>query len=212
MQGKIGLEEHFAFPPTLADSEEYFEPDVWPQMRGRLIDLHDRRLAEMDELGMEMMILSLNAPTIQAIPDRRLAIDVARRANDFLAEQVVKRRDRFAAFAALPMQDPDEAARELTRCVKDLGFKGALVNGFSQVGEVDSAQYYDLPGYWPFWETVARLDVPFYLHPTRPAGQPATDLRGASVAPRVGLGVRSGNRDARLAADGSAGCSTPTRT
>lgn len=168
MQGKIGLEEHFAFPPTLADSEEYFEPDVWPQMRGRLIDLHDRRLAEMDELGMEMMILSLNAPTIQAIPDRRLAIDVARRANDFLAEQVVKRRDRFAAFAALPMQDPDEAARELTRCVKDLGFKGALVNGFSQVGEVDSAQYYDLPGYWPFWETVARLDVPFYLHPRDP--------------------------------------------
>ena len=68
-----------------------------------------------------------------------------------LAAEIAKRPDRFAGFAALPMQDPEAAARELTRCVKELGFVGALVNGFSQAG-ADSALYYDLPQYRPFWQ------------------------------------------------------------
>ena len=80
------------------------------------------------------MILSLNAPAVQAIFDVKRAIEVAREANDVLPREMRKRPDRFAGFAALPMQDPDEAARELTRCVKELGFVGALVNGFSQAG------------------------------------------------------------------------------
>ncbi len=71
-------------------------------------------------------------------------------------------------FAALPLQDPEAAAEELTRCVKELGFCGALVNGFSQIGESDSAVFYDLPQYRPFWATVQQLDVPFYLHPRAP--------------------------------------------
>ena len=93
---------------------------------------------------------------------------MARRANDLLAEEVQKRPDRFQAFAALPMQDPELAIAELERCVKELGFRGALVNGFSQVGEPDNAVYYDLPQYRPFWAAVERLDVPFYLHPRSP--------------------------------------------
>ena len=105
----------------------------------------------MDASGVEMMILSLNAPAVQAIHDVKRAIAVAREANDVLAAEIAKRPDRFAGFAALPMQDPDEAARELTRCVKELGFVGALVNGFSQAGSADSALYYDLPQYRPFW-------------------------------------------------------------
>ena len=101
-------------------------------------------------------------------PTCKRAIDVAREANDVLAAEIAKRPDRFAGFAALPMQDPDAAARELTRCVKELGFVGALVNGFSQAGSADSALYYDLPQYRPFWRVVAELDVPFYLHPRNP--------------------------------------------
>src|SRR5258708_37606409 len=69
---------------------------------------------------------------------------------------------------SLPMQDPEAAATELTRCVKELGFVGALVNGFSQAGKPDSVLYYDLPQYRPFWRVVADLDVPFYLHPRNP--------------------------------------------
>tara|TARA_B100000475_G_scaffold123177_1_gene89964 strand:- start:125 stop:799 length:675 start_codon:yes stop_codon:yes gene_type:complete len=63
------------------------------------------------------------------------------------------------------MQDPDAASEELTRCVKEMGFKGAMVNGFTQKDVPDSAIYYDIPEYRSFWDTVSKLDVPFYLHP-----------------------------------------------
>jgi predicted TIM-barrel fold metal-dependent hydrolase len=66
------------------------------------------------------------------------------------------------------MQDPELAAAELKRCVNDLGFIGALVNGFSQKDDPDSCLYYDLEQYWPFWKVVEELDVPFYLHPRNP--------------------------------------------
>ena len=67
----------------------------------------------MDAHGMEMMLLSLNAPTVQAMPDPKKAGDVARRANDYLAEKVAKHPTRFQAFAAVPLQDPEAASREL---------------------------------------------------------------------------------------------------
>jgi 2,3-dihydroxybenzoate decarboxylase len=168
MQGKIALEEHFAIPETLSHSAGFFPDSVWPELSGRLLDIHEKRLRLMDEHGIELMLLSLNAPAIQAIPEPAQANEIARRANDFLAEQVRKRPTRFQALAALPMQDPDLAIRELERCVTQLGFKGALVNGFSQIRDPDSAVYLDLPQYWPFWEVVERLDVPFYLHPRNP--------------------------------------------
>ena len=167
MQGKIALEEHFAAEATLADSK-VFGAHVWPDLGPRLIDIQDMRLREMDKHGIEMMILSLNAPAVQAIADVGRAIAVAREANDVLAREVGKRPSRFAGFAALPMQEPEAAAAELTRCVKELGFVGALVNGFSQTGTPDNVTYYDLPQYRPFWRTVEALDVPFYLHPRNP--------------------------------------------
>jgi gamma-resorcylate decarboxylase len=163
--GKIVLEEHFAMPDTVDVSEKYFTPDIWPAMRHSLVDIHGQRLEEMDRSGIELMFLSLNSPGPQAIYQRQRAIDLARRANDYLAEQVSRNPRRFQGFAALPMQDPDAAAAELARCVETLGFRGGLVNGFSQVEQEDSAVYYDLPQFWPFWEAVQALDVPIYLHP-----------------------------------------------
>jgi gamma-resorcylate decarboxylase len=167
MQGKIALEEHFAIEATLSDSQ-VFGPHVWDQLRPRLLNAHDMRLREMDKHGVEMMILSLNAPAVQAIHDVKQAIAVAREANDVLAEEMRTRPDRFAGVAALPLQDPDAATLELTRCVKELGMVGALVNGFSQAGSPENVLYYDLPQYRPFWRAVEALDVPFYLHPRNP--------------------------------------------
>jgi gamma-resorcylate decarboxylase len=167
MQGKIALEEHFAIAATLADSQ-VFGAHVWEELGPRLTDFQDKRLRLMDASGVEIMIASLNAPAVQAIHDVKRAIAVAREANDHLAAEIARRPDRFRGFAALAMQDPEKASRELIRCVKDLGFVGALVNGFSQVGKPDSALYYDLPQYRPFWRTVAALGVPFYLHPRNP--------------------------------------------
>ena len=167
MQNKIALEEHFAIEATLSDSQ-VFGSHVWEKLGPRLLDVQDMRLKEMDKHGIELMILSLNAPAVQAIHDVKRAIAVAREANEVLAAEVRKRPDRFAGFAALPMQDPEAATAELTRCVKELGFVGALVNGFSQAGAPDNVLYYDLPQYRPFWKTVEALDVPFYLHPRNP--------------------------------------------
>ncbi len=173
MQGKVVIEEHFALPETVQDSAGFVPGDYWTELKARLLDMQGQRLREMDANGIEMMLPSLNAPAVQAIPDRAHAVEIARRANDFLAEEVQKRPDRFQGLAALPMQDPDAAARELARCVQDLGFRGALVNGFSQVDDPANATYYDLPQYRPFWAEAERLGVPFYLHPRNPLPQHA---------------------------------------
>ncbi len=178
MNGKIALEEHFAIPETLQDSAGFVPGDYWKELSARILDIHDRRLREMDAHGIEMMLLSLNAPAVQAIPDIRKASQMARRANDYLAAEVAKRPERFQGFAALPMQDPEQAARELTRCITELGFKGALVNGFSQAGDGSEVLYYDLPRFRPFWAEVERLAVPFYLHPRNPLPQHATIYDG----------------------------------
>jgi len=167
MDGKIALEEHVAIEATLGDSEQ-FGPHVWRELRHRLLDVQETRLKAMDAGGVGMMVLSLNAPAVQAIHDVKHAIEVARIANDALAAEVAKRPDRFAAVAALPMQDPDAAAKELERCVKELGFKGALVNGFSQRGVPDSAVYYDASEFEAFWGVVEATGLPFYLHPRNP--------------------------------------------
>jgi 2,3-dihydroxybenzoate decarboxylase len=77
------------------DSKGYFPEDVWLEVRERVLDRHGRRIRLMDEFGIEMMILSLNAPAVQAIPDARKANDIARKANDYLAEAVRKQPVRF---------------------------------------------------------------------------------------------------------------------
>jgi hypothetical protein len=66
------------------------------------------------------------------------------------------------------MQDPDAATREVVRCIRELGFRGALVNGFSQVGDPETVVYCDDSRYAAFWDTLEELDVPFYLHPRNP--------------------------------------------
>ena len=167
MKGKIALEEHFAIEATLGDSE-VFGPHVWPELRSRLVDIQSKLIASMDAHGVGMTILSLNAPAVQTIGDTKRAIAVSKEANEAVAEHVRKRPDRFAAFAALPMQDPDAAIRELERCVKELKFVGALVNGFSENGDLNNVLYYDMPQYKAFWKALEALDVPFYLHPRNP--------------------------------------------
>jgi len=164
--GKIALEEHFVLAETMDTS--YAVRDLPPATRNRILDLGSGRIADMDRGGLDICILSLTAPGVQGIPQVKEAIAQARRTNDYLAENIAKNPKRLKGFATLPLQDPEASAQELTRCVGDLGFCGALVNGFSQVGDGDSVVYYDLPQYRPFWATVQELDVPFYLHPRDP--------------------------------------------
>lgn len=166
MQNKIAFEEHVAVPETLEQTRPFAgDSGQWGDFARRLLDTESERLDGMAANGIEFAILSLHSPGVQAILDTKAAIALARRANDRLADAVVRHPDRYAAFAALPMQDPDAACRELTRCVRKLGFKGAMLNGFTQKDKPDSAIYYDDPQFADFWATVADLDTPIYLHP-----------------------------------------------
>jgi 2,3-dihydroxybenzoate decarboxylase len=207
MNGKIALEEHFAIPQTLQDSAGFVPGDYWRILQDRLLDIHGQRLEQMDAHGIETCVLSLNAPAIQAIPQRDRAVEYARIANDVLAEEVAKRPDRFRAFAALPLQDPDAATAELRRCVEELGFVGALVNGFSQDeqhGDGHDPLYYDLPQYRAFWAEVERLDVPFYLHPRNPLPQDARIYDGHPwlLGPTWGFAQETAVHALRLMASG----------
>ena len=204
MNGKIGLEEHFALEETVSESLDVMPQVVWPELKHRLLDIQETRLRLMDAHGMEMMLLSLNAPTIQAVARVASANELSERANDFLAEQVTRRPDRFQGLAALPMQDPELATRELKRCVTQLGFKGALVNGFSEISDVDGPVYYDLPQYLPFWAEVESLDVPFYLHPRNPLAADARIYKGHPwlLGPTWAFGQETAVHALRLMASG----------
>jgi predicted TIM-barrel fold metal-dependent hydrolase len=166
MKGKIAFEEHMAIAETTEETRDFAgESADFSQFTKEILDLDDIRLGYMDATGIELAILSLNAPGVQAILDTDEAIEVARKGNAAMAAAIQRHPTRYRAFAALPMQDPRAAAEELERCVKELGFVGALVNGFTQKGTPETAIYYDIPEYREFWQTVSDLDVPFYLHP-----------------------------------------------
>jgi gamma-resorcylate decarboxylase len=204
MAGAIALEEHFV-PPEL---ERCIAAVGWPEAKWRrvldaLTDIDGRRLESMDACGIERAVLSLGSDGVQSITDRREAVTVAREANDALAEAVVRRPDRLAGFAALPMQDPDAAAAELERAINDLGFVGALVNGFSEFDR-DAVAYYDQPEYGDFWATVERLNVPFYLHPRNPlpGHVRAFDGRPELLGPTWAFGVETGTHALRLIVSG----------
>jgi 2,3-dihydroxybenzoate decarboxylase len=106
MKGKIGLEEHFSHPDTVGDSEEYFVAGKWDEMKKRLLDVGDIRLRLMDRYSMETMIISLNAPAIQAISDVPKATEIARRANDLLAEHVSKRAESIPRLRGVAAARP----------------------------------------------------------------------------------------------------------
>ena len=121
-----------------------------------------------------------------------------------LAEWVQRNPGRFRGFAALPLQDVDMACAEMERCVNELGFVGALVNGFSQVDTEESALYYDLPQFAPFWDVVAKLDVPFYLHPRNPLPSMAQIYEGHPwlLGPTWAFGQETAVHALRLMASG----------
>src|ERR1051326_89389 len=87
---------------------------------------------------------------------------MAKEVNDHLAKAIARYPDRFAGFAALPMQSSDAAAVELTRRIKKLGFVGAMVRGTTD------GRFLDHPSYQPILAAAEQLDVPIYIHPHIP--------------------------------------------
>ena len=174
MVRKIALEEHFLCPgfidywnPTAADLPTARRE----QALARLTDFGETRLAAMDAAGIARAVLGLAGPGVQAERDTTTAVRNARAANDFLAREVQKKPDRYSGLAHLAMQDAKAAADELERCIKELKFCGAMINGHT------NGQYLDHPSLNPFWERVEALGAVIYLHPVDPV-TPAPVLEG----------------------------------
>ncbi|HEV2132645.1 MAG TPA: amidohydrolase family protein [Terracidiphilus sp.] len=169
--GKIALEEHFLIPEFVDYFAETY-PNISPEIRkfgtGVLQDLGDRRIAIMDQNGIDFVVLSIAGPGVQFEKDPAVAKRRAKAANDFLAAEMQKRPRRYGGFAHLAMQDPADAAAELERCIRELGFQGAMINGHTH------GEYLDLDKFSVFWERAAALEAPIYLHPTNPVDHPAT--------------------------------------
>jgi 2,3-dihydroxybenzoate decarboxylase len=167
VNGYIAIEEAIAVP-GLAERRPPIplpgnvKPEFVADMLARLPDVTRWRLPEMDENGVAMQVLSLTVPGIEADGDASRAVANARFVNDHLAGVVAGHPDRFAAFAALPLQDPDAAVAELVRAVGELGLNGALVNDHIQ------GRYLDDPDFDEVWAALAELRVPLYLHPGMP--------------------------------------------
>jgi predicted TIM-barrel fold metal-dependent hydrolase len=205
MKNKIAFEEHFAIEETVEQTRSFAgDSGVWDDFTRELLDLGNERLDHMDKTGIEFALLSLNAPGVQRILDAGEALSVAKKANERMAEAVAKHPGRYAALAALPMHNADAASKELTRCVKELGFKGCMVNGFQQVGTAENVKYYDLPEYRSFWATVSELDVPFYLHPRMqiPSRAPVYDGHPWLMSSPWGFAVETSIHSLRLCGSG----------
>ncbi len=168
---KISVEEHWGNKELIdirnqwyarTGTPPYNDPKVNPQVFPRVMDMEKWRLPLMDESGITMQILSTSSPAIQGIVDTATAIDTAKRTNDEMAEVIRKYPGRFAGLACVPTQDPKAAADELERAVKQLGYKGAMIQGHT------GGEYLDEKKFWVLWERSEALGAPIFLHVTEP--------------------------------------------
>ena len=203
---KIDLEAHFVteeFIDTLKKNEGYprlvedkaaktrrmyFTPKAAEPfsdvLLGNLFDVGEQRLKNMDAAGVDVQVLTLTAPGVEAF-DPVVGTALARRSNDALAEIIGKSPDRFSGYAALAPKDPEAAAGELERAVKELGLKGWKTH--SNYGD----SYIDEKRYWSVLAKAEELDVPIYLHPTAPMITQLTTYGFALGGAPFGFGVET---------------------
>lgn len=193
----IALEEAFLHPKLRALYPASYVKSL-DILKGRLSDVGPERIRRMDAAGIDLQVLSHVQPGVQML-DRDTAISLSKEINDWLGGIVKAYPTRFAGFAMLPTQSPEEAANELERTVEQFGFKGALINGHT------NGRYMDDLSFSPLFERAQALDVPIYIHPTDPPlAVMDTYYKNYNPAMTVGWGwqVETGTHLLRLMSSG----------
>ncbi|AIO34881.1 amidohydrolase family protein [Burkholderia cenocepacia] len=158
----VALEEHFLVPPLVhAHFDASSNPGYSPESDIVLGDLDVGRLSAMDEYGITQQVISASMPGADLL-DGETGIRFAQATNNRLGEAVRRHPSRIGGFAHLPMREPVAAADELERAVRDLGFRGAMVNGLTD------GRFLDDERFAPVLVKAVELDVPIYIHPNLP--------------------------------------------
>jgi aminocarboxymuconate-semialdehyde decarboxylase len=127
-----------------------------------------RRLEEMDQAGVTMQVLSTVPVMFSYWAKPADALDLSRRLNDHIAEVVRANPTRFTGLGTIPLQDPDLAARELERCVRELGLRGAEigthVDANQHFGRLDPLNL-DNAALQPVWSAAEQLGAAVFVHP-----------------------------------------------
>lgn len=178
----ITLEEHFLSRAACNGQPNSHNESFrsMPALFEQFTELGPRRIADMDAGQVTMQVISHGPGDLSPA--------LCRDCNDQLADAVRSYPGRFAGFAELPMDEPEEAARELRRtCSGEMDgvkFVGALVDSHTEEG-----LYYDGPGFDVLWEEATKLDVPIYIHPTWPSEQLAKASSSPHLPDRVNTAI-----------------------
>jgi predicted TIM-barrel fold metal-dependent hydrolase len=123
----------------------------------------ERRFQIMDSYPGVVQVLTIGpVPPLEAFANPEKSVGLARMANDEMAELVAKYRNRFvAAIALLPMNNIEAALKEADRAIMELGFKGIYLHTNINGRPLDA------PEFRPFWEMMAKCNLPVYIHPWR---------------------------------------------
>ena len=199
---RIACEEAYTIP-EIADALRELAGGI-PTMRtgpfegyfmDDLLDLGEGRIAQMDAAGIDVHILAVSAPGVQLFEPEQ-GLELAKLANDRLAEAIARHPDRFAGMATLAPQAAERSAQEFERAIKTLGFKGGMIN--SSTNNV----YIDHPSARPLFEAAAAMDVPIYIHPSITPIEAGENMVPPGFTVGWNYGVEAGTNAIRLIGSG----------
>jgi aminocarboxymuconate-semialdehyde decarboxylase len=161
---KIDAYSHIS-PPGYTDVLKKDYPGFFNQILGKTIPLFnlDERFRIMDQYPDIVQVLTIGpVPPLEDFADPEKSVELARLANDEMAELVHRHKDRFvAAIALLPMNNIDAALKETDRTIKELGFRGIYVHSNINGKPLDS------PEFLPLFDKMVQYNLPIYIHPWR---------------------------------------------
>lgn len=127
----------------------------------------ESRLRIMEKFDDLTQLITLSAPSLESFADPKQSKELARIANEEMAELVSKYPDRFiGAVASLPMNDMEATLEEVDRAIKDLNFKGVQI--FTPIND----KPLDSPEFFPLYEKMCQYNLPIWIHPQREVNYP----------------------------------------